>query len=210
MSISLGSRLDVDGLMIEAEAQVNRESSALVQVGRPSIKVDRAQLSNLLSMNFTWSEISSIIGVSVKTLQRRAKGWNLTKFTANLTDSQVDDMLRNVLKDFPASGEVMLAGHLKASGIILKRQRLRHSIHRIRGFQLVAARIQRRVYNVPGPNYLWHADGNHKLIRYRLVIHGAIDGFSRLVTFLKCSDNNRADTVHELFISAITEFEGPY
>ena len=114
----------------------------------------------------------------MKTLQRRAKGWDLTKFTANLTDSQVGDMVRNLLKDFPASGEVMLSGHLKASGIILNRQRLRDSIHRIHGNQSVAPRIQRRVYNVPGPNYLWHADGHHKPIRYRLVTHGAIDGFS--------------------------------
>ena len=26
--------------------------------------------------------------------------------------------------------------------------------------------IRRRVYQVPGPNALWHIDGNHKLIRY--------------------------------------------
>ena len=26
--------------------------------------------------------------------------------------------------------------------------------------------IHRRVYQVAGPNALWHIDGNHKLIRY--------------------------------------------
>lgn len=26
--------------------------------------------------------------------------------------------------------------------------------------------LKRRVYSVPGPNALWHMDGNHKLIRY--------------------------------------------
>ena len=62
---------------------------------------------------------------------------------------------------------------------------------------------------MPGPNYLWHADGHHKLIKYRLVIHGAIDGFSRLITYLKCSDNNRAETVHTLFLSAIREYGCP-
>ena len=83
----------------------------------------------------------------------------------------------------------MLAGYLKSQSVSIQRRRLRESIHRIRGHSTTSRRIQRRVYNVPGPNYLWHADGHHKLIRYRLVIHGAIDGFSRLVTFLKCSDN---------------------
>ena len=34
------------------------------------------------------------------------------------------------------------------------------------------------------------------------MIHGAIDGYSRVVTYLKCSDNNRAETVLHLFIEA--------
>lgn len=38
-------------------------------------------------------------------------------------------------------------------------------------------------------------DTNHKLIRWNLVIAGGIDGFSRFVVFLKCVDNNKADTI---------------
>jgi hypothetical protein len=45
-------------------------------------------------------------------------------------------------------------------------------------------RLQRRVYNVQGVNYLWHVDTNHKLIRWRLVIVGGIDGFSRMIMYL--------------------------
>ena len=73
---------------------------------------------------------------------------------------------------------------MKARGVVVQRHRLRDSIHRIRGGQTFPPTIQRRVYNVRGPNYLWHALGNHKLIRYRLVIHAAIDGFSRLITYI--------------------------
>ncbi len=69
--------------------------------------------------------------------------------------------------------------------------------------------IQRRGYSVPGPNALWHLDGNHKLIRWRLVIHGAIDGFSRMITFLKCSGNNRSETVVSHFLEAIGEYGIP-
>ena len=29
--------------------------------------------------------------------------------------------------------------------------------------------LKSREYNVPCPPYLWHVDGNHKLIRYRIV-----------------------------------------
>lgn len=47
-------------------------------------------------------------------------------------------------------------------------------------------------------------DGNHKLIEpYRIVIHGAIDGYSRLIVFLKASSNNRAETVLQVFLEAV-------
>ena len=58
-------------------------------------------------------------------------------------------------------------------------------------------------------NSLWHADGNHKVICYRLVVHGTIDGFSRLVTFLECGDNNRSDTVLRHFQKATSEYGVP-
>ena len=50
---------------------------------------------------------------------------------------------------------------------------------------------------------------NHKLIRWRLVIHGCIDGFSRLVVFLNCAPNNRAKTVLEQLLTAVESFRMP-
>lgn len=43
------------------------------------------------------------------------------------------------------------------------------------------------------------------LISWRLVTHGAVDGYSRLPVYLHCSDNNRAQTVLELFCKAVTQ-----
>lgn len=42
-----------------------------------------------------------------------------------------------------------------------------------------------------------------------MVVHGAIDGFSRAVVFLKCSTNNEASTVLTLFEDAIQRFNVP-
>ena len=47
------------------------------------------------------------------------------------------------------------------------------------------------------------------MIRWRLVIHGGIDGFSRLITYLKCSNNNKADTVLGYFVHATKEYGIP-
>ena len=41
------------------------------------------------------------------------------------------------------------------------------------------------------------------------MIHCAIDGYSRLISFLHCSDNNRSETVLELFNKATNEFGMP-
>ena len=47
------------------------------------------------------------------------------------------------------------------------------------------------------------ADSHHKLIRWRLVTHGAIDGYSRLVLYVHCATNIKAATVLEQFLSAV-------
>ena len=47
------------------------------------------------------------------------------------------------------------------------------------------------------------------LIRWRLVIHGGIDGYSRLIVYLRCSANNRAQTVLSQFQKGVDTFGLP-
>ena len=42
-----------------------------------------------------------------------------------------------------------------------------------------------------------------------MVIHGCIDGFGRLITYLLVADNNRAATVCDLFENATAKFGVP-
>ena len=79
---------------------------------------------------------------------------------------------------------------------------MRASIHRVDPINTELRRsitVRRRVYYATGPNAIWHMDGHHQLIKWRFVTHGGIDGYSRAVVFLRCSDNNRASTVLSLF-----------
>ena len=42
-----------------------------------------------------------------------------------------------------------------------------------------------------------------------MVVHGAIDGYSRLILYLKCASNNRSTTVYECFLHAVQNFGLP-
>ena len=52
-------------------------------------------------------------------------------------------------------------------------------------------------------------DGHHKLVRWRLVTHAGIDGYSRMIVFIHCSNNNKAATVYYHFLQAAREFGLP-
>ena len=45
--------------------------------------------------------------------------------------------------------------------------------------------LRRNIYTNSGPNYAWHIDGHDKLKPFGFDIHGAIDGYSREVLWLK-------------------------
>ena len=47
------------------------------------------------------------------------------------------------------------------------------------------------------------------LFRWRSVIHGGINGYSRMIVFLRANNNNMAATVFELFLGAIGKFGLP-
>ena len=42
-----------------------------------------------------------------------------------------------------------------------------------------------------------------------MVIHGGVDGFTRIPVFLHCSTNNKADTVLELFLNSVENYGLP-
>ncbi|XP_071855361.1 uncharacterized protein [Apostichopus japonicus] len=121
-------------------------------------------------------------------------------------------MMILILQISPDAGERYVIGALTGRGVRTQRWRLRQSISRVDPISRLLRRsyaICRGTYHVPCPNHLWHIDGNHKLIPWRLVIHGGIDGYSRRVVYLRCTNNNRAQTVLSLFQEAVNLYGVP-
>lgn len=183
--------------------------------GRPTILISENAIRILRKEGFSWKKIATIFGISSKTIQRRRREFNIPddigEYT-QLTNEQIDGVVRIIRQEQPFSGQIIIMGTLRSLGIKIHRQRLRDSLYRIDSFRIVnrwAHIIPRRVYHVAGPNSLWHIDGNHKLIKWKFVIHGGIDGFTRMITFLHCSSNNRSETVLKYFLDGCNKFGIP-
>ena len=97
-------------------------------------------------------------------------------------------------------------------GLRVQQDRVRESLHRVDPIGIksrIRGVLHRRQYDVPSANALWHVDGYHKLIRWRIVIHGGIDGYSRVVTYLKAANNNLANTALAAFLQGVSEYGLP-
>ena len=174
-------------------------------VGRPSIQVNVEEVEDMKKTGMTMTEITQIMGISRSTLYRKLEDSSLIGYT-DISDSELDDLAIRYKSTHPHDGERMLIGYLRSQNVHVQRWRIRQSILRVdpEGVRERSVKlIQRRSYHVKGPNHVWHMDGNHKLIRWKFVIHGAVDGYSRLVTFLTCSTNNKASTVLDSFVTVV-------
>lgn len=138
--------------------------------GRPKFDIPRCQLEYLLEKRFTVPCIGQIIGVSVRTVRRRMSeyGLNVRDMYSQITDQQLDGIVREIQNEFPTCGNRQMQGHLTARGIRVQQYRTRDSQRRVDPSGSIMRRlrtINRRKYCVNGPGALWHVDGHHKLIR---------------------------------------------
>ncbi|KAF7350246.1 hypothetical protein MVEN_01328100 [Mycena venus] len=163
--------------------------------GRPRVDIDRDILAQALSLRGP-THLRRVFNVNSRTIRTRytpippqPDGTVSHMYTSTsapvftLTDEELDSILTSILEMFPNFGRKMLKGRLRG-----------HSGARF---------IHRTPYNVAGANSLWHHDGQHGLIRFKIVIYCFIDGKSRLVTGIRISTNNRAETVLRLFREAV-------
>ena len=182
--------------------------------GRPPLSISERQLLFLYHNNFSLPDMAHMLNCSIRTVQRRLDHLGLTVSMrySTITDTALDEQVRNIQCHHEDAGYRMVGGILRSTGYVVQRDRVRQSLRRVDPIgseNRLRRALHRRVYNVPSPNALWHIDGNHKLVRWRFVVHGGIDGFSRLVVYLNVASNNRADTVLSCLTQAIEQYGLP-
>ena len=128
--------------------------------GRPKFDITQEQIEYLRYLSFSWSSISSLLGVSRMTLYRRKKQFGISSTNSSLTDSELDERIREIRRELPYSGETIVMGRLRSIQCCIPRKRVRESIRRIDPLNTPLRwgrnRHSRRPYSVPGPNCLWH------------------------------------------------------
>ena len=178
--------------------------------GRPKYQISEDVLLYFRELVFCWKDIASMLCISRWTISRRVSELGLNDVTGY--SKIADDELERIIEESRQSqgisvGRSMVLGYLTSQGLKVQHSRVTETLRKIDPVNSKirwASLVRRRKYSVPAPNCLWHIDGHHSLINWKFVIHGGIDGFSRLITFLHCSTNNKKETVLELFADAIT------
>ena len=204
-------------------SEVLRKLESLSQCAillEPVVPEGSAMLTHVLYLqfylehNFKVKDIAHMLGCSKRTIERRMAMHGLnarTRYTP-IRDEDLRDMIKQILQFNSNMGEKSVEGALRARGVVIQRARVRDIIYDVDSIgvqERLRNTLHRRVYNVKSPNALWHVDSHHKLIRWRLVTHGAVDGYSRVIPYLLLAGNNRSDTALSGFLRGVDRYGLP-
>jgi hypothetical protein len=155
--------------------------------GRPRKIIDPSYLQEALApdRNISRTGLSRVLKIHRHTVRRAINDAGISQSYMDLSDNDLDDLLKAFKLQKPESGFRYALGFLRNHGIRIQQRRVLQSLRRVDPIGRILRErrtTRRREYHVARPNSLWHCDGHHKLIAWGIVIHGIIDGFCRTVT----------------------------
>ena len=164
----------VSSLLVESEIG-NCGLSYSNNAGRPNFLISKETLTLFLEYNFSYKEIATLFNVSKRTIQRRVHEYQLYKEKhKHISDDELEVLVHKSLLDFPNSGIRRMKGYLQAKELNIQWERIRSAFWKLDPEGMISHSvnsniIHRRKYYVPRTLFLWHIDGNHKLIRWGFV-----------------------------------------
>ncbi|XP_057330115.1 uncharacterized protein LOC130670701 [Microplitis mediator] len=182
--------------------------------GRPRVQVSKSQLLLLYNEGFTAINMAKCLGCSMQTVYKKLYELNLpirARYN-QISDDELKAKINQIHQEHPNAGQTMMQAYLEARNINVQRNRVRQILNEVDPIGTASRwsqSIQRRTYKVATPNSLWHMDAHLKLSRWGFVIHGCIDGYSRLIIYLSCEMSIQAEPVVSLFASAAQRYGLP-
>lgn len=125
-------------------------------VGRPTLKINTDQILYLRRTGLSWTKVAKVLNISRSSLYRHKHILNLPD---PVSDNELQDILIELLKEMPNTGETYIIGALKAKNIHVARWRIREQLRFLDPVGRALRKrnvVRRRVYRVHGPNYLWY------------------------------------------------------
>ena len=142
-------------------------------LGRPAYHITKEQLLFLVYSGFNVPQISSMLNVGKRTIERRLHefGISMNAVFSSLNNDELDAIVREIVHEFPNVGYKRLIGFLRIKNVNVQQHRAREALRRVdpEGVLLRAIELNvvvRQPYHVAFPLSFWHIDGHHKLIRY--------------------------------------------
>lgn len=157
--------------------------------GRPAVHIEPEQLSGLSIGRTTRTSLEGKFHCCARTIRRRLVKYGISlpgqaplfqttvagetvrpeqagacADLSAITEEELDLLVLDIHTQFPSFGRRLIDGCLLQLGYRIPRQRLQTACLRVLGTsnrQFGPRRLFRRVYSVPGPNSLWHHDGQH-------------------------------------------------
>ena len=139
-------------------------------------------------------------------------GVSFRKSYSQISGGALCQIVHGIIAHNPRVGEKRVDSYLRTQKIIVQRQHIRdplQSVDPLGSQRRLRRALNHKEYHVEHPNALWHVDSYHKLILWGIIIHGGINGYSRLVTYLVIATNNQAETAFRAFQTGVEEMVFP-
>jgi hypothetical protein len=166
-----------------------------------------------LDAHYTKQRIADSADVSRMTVYRYLNDTELVGLLPrHLTDAEMADYIEFIKSEQPELGCTFVQGALKRDHFVGSRARIHGALLLVDPLGTRARHrrlIPRRVYSVPGPNYLWHGDSHLKLGRWGFVTFGVVDGHTRTVVGCRCARDNTSRSAMRVFLDGIAEYGIP-